>query len=131
MYATDHKPLYEDTDSMEIKEELSSTYGSTKEMRDLARKELLNQMYGKAMMRESEEVQKVWELVESMEKDIKTYTKEFPVVCRDGRTKVLVVEYLEDTRQIVDMWEKGKGGPGDMLRMCEGWRADDVEEESN
>lgn len=122
---------YEDTDSMEIKEELSSTYGTTKEMRELSRKIALDHMYGKAVMQESEEVQKVWELMESMEKDIKTYTKEFPVVCRDGRTKVLVVEYLEDTRQIVDMWEKGKGGPGDMLRMCLGWRADDVEEESN
>lgn len=91
----------------------------------------LNQMYGKAVMQESEEVQKVWELVESMEKDIKTYTKEFPVVCRDGRTKVLVVEYLEGTRQMIDMYEKGKGRPGDMLRMYEGWRAEDVEEESD
>lgn len=123
--------MYKDTDSMEIKEELSSTYGTTKEMRELSRKIALDHMYGKAVMQESEEVQKVWELVESMEKNIKTYTKEFPVVCQDGRTKVLVVEYLEDTRQIVDMWEKGKGGPGDMLRMYEGWRADDVEEESD
>lgn len=89
-------------------------------------KELLNQMYGKAVMRESEEVQRVWELVENME-PIKTYTKEYPVVCRDGRTKVLVVEYLEETRQIVDMYEKGKGRPGDMLRMYEGGAADGKE----
>lgn len=88
----------------------------------------LNQMYGKAVSEEAEEVQKIWDLVENMG-TIRTYRKEFPVVCRDGRAKVLVVEYLEDTRQIVDMWEKGKGGPGDMLRMYEGWGGDDAEED--